>query len=83
VFGIGADMMHEAQSTAPITQLPTELDSAQSKLVYVTLEATGGATASDLSQLLNMQKLSVLSVCSALSSEGLIEQPGAEYVPAN
>ncbi|WP_226005051.1 MarR family transcriptional regulator [Natrinema salinisoli] len=76
-------MMHEAQTTDPITQLPSELDSAQSKLVYLTLEATGGATTDDLSQLLNMQKLSILSVCSSLSSEGLIERPGAEYVLAN
>ncbi|MDF9747426.1 MarR family transcriptional regulator [Natrinema salsiterrestre] len=76
-------MMRDAQTTDPITRLPSELDSAQSKLVYLTLEATGGATTDDLSQLLNMQKLSILSVCASLSSEGLIERPGAEYVPVN
>ncbi|QLK24764.1 helix-turn-helix domain-containing protein [Natrinema zhouii] len=76
-------MLQDAQTTGRLSQLPTELDSAQSKLVYVTLEATGGATTTDLSDLLNMQQLSILSVLSALSSEGLIEKTGSEYVVAN
>lgn len=76
-------MMEGTQTTDRIEQLPTELDSAQSKLVYLSLEATGGATATDLTDILNMQKLCVLSVLSSLSSEGLIEKRDAEYVPAS
>ncbi|QCS44036.1 helix-turn-helix domain-containing protein [Natrinema versiforme] len=76
-------MLRDAQTTDRLEQLPTELDSAQSKLVYLTLEATGGATTADLSRLLNMQKLTILSVLSSLEGEGLIEQSDAEYVPAN
>ncbi|MGQ3412585.1 MarR family transcriptional regulator [Natrinema sp. LN54] len=76
-------MLRDAQTTDRLDQLPTELDSAQSKLVYLSLEATGGATTADLSRLLNMQKLTILSVLSSLESEGLIEQSDAEYVPAN
>ena len=62
-----------------IDRLPTELDSAQSKLVYLYLEATGGATLSDLNRALSMQKMSILSVLNALSSEGLVEKRGSEY----
>jgi len=76
-------LMQDTQSTDRLSPLPTELDSAQSKLVYVTLEATGGATTGDLSQLLNMQKLTILSVLSSLSSQGLIEETGSAYVVAN
>ncbi|SEQ87557.1 helix-turn-helix domain-containing protein [Natrinema salaciae] len=76
-------LMKGAQTTDRIDPLPTELDSAQSKLVYLTLEATGGATATDLSETLNMQKLGVLSVLSSLSSAGLIERTDSGYAPAN
>lgn len=76
-------MIQDAQSTDRLDQLPTELESAQSKLVYLTLEATDGATTADLSRLLNMQQLTILSVLSSLESEELIEQSGSEYVPAN
>ncbi|WP_226040083.1 MarR family transcriptional regulator [Natrinema sp. DC36] len=76
-------LMQDAKSTDRLSPLPTELDSAQSKLVYVTLEATDGATTEDLSRLLNMQKLTILSVLSSLSSQGLIEETGSAYVVAN
>ncbi|ELY64910.1 hypothetical protein [Natrinema versiforme] len=76
-------LLQDAQSTDRLDQLPTELDSAQSKLVYLTLEATGGATTADLSRLLNMQQLTILSVLSSLESEDLIAQSGSEYVLAN
>ncbi len=73
-------MTQGAQTTARIDQLPVELGSAQSKLVYLTLEATGGATVADLSDLLHMRKLSILSVLSSLEDEALIERADAEYV---
>ncbi|MFC6769032.1 MarR family transcriptional regulator [Natrinema soli] len=76
-------LKQDTQPTDRYSPLPTELDSAQSKLVYVTLEATGGATTGDLSRLLNMQKLTILSVLSSLSSQGLIEETGSAYVVTN
>ena len=60
-------------------RLPAELDSAQSKLVYLYLEATGGATVSDLNEALSMQKMAILSILNGLSSEGLVEKRGSEY----
>ena len=62
-----------------IDRLPTELDAAESKLVYLYLEATGGATLSDLNRTLSMRKMSILSILNALSNEGLVEKRGPEY----
>ena len=63
--------------------VPETLDSCQAKLVYLCLEATGGATVDDLGELLAMKKLSILSLLNTLSSQDLVEQRGAEYVVAN
>ena len=64
-------------------QLPAEVTSPQGKLVYLYLDATGGATLADLNETLAMNKMSVLSVLESLSSQGLVERAGAEYVTAN
>ena len=63
-----------------IEPVPDQLESAQAKLVYLCLEATGGATVDDLGELLAMKKLSILSILNTLSGTGLVEQRGDEYV---
>lgn len=63
-----------------IADLPTTVTSPRGKLVYLYLEATGGATAADLNQALAMNKLAVLSVLESLTSQGLVEKTGTEYV---
>ena len=68
------------QSTSQFDAVPERLDSPQSKLVYIYLEATGGATVDDLNQTLAMKKITVLSILSSLSSEGLVEKDGETYV---
>lgn len=60
--------------------LPDDLDSSQAKLVSLSLEATGGATVDDLGALLEMKKLSILSVLNTLSGAGLVDRRGDEYV---
>ncbi|EMA31710.1 helix-turn-helix domain-containing protein [Halobiforma nitratireducens] len=70
-----------SDSPSTTQQLPTELESAQAKLVYLYLEATGGATATDLTSALSMKKIAILSVLDSLSSEGLVEKRGTEYAP--
>ncbi|THE64667.1 MarR family transcriptional regulator [Salinadaptatus halalkaliphilus] len=75
--------MMEYDHPTQIDQLPADVTSPQGKLVYLYLEATGGATVGDLNQTLAMNKLSVLSVLESLSSENHIEQTGTEYVVAN
>ncbi|NUB93946.1 MarR family transcriptional regulator [Haloterrigena sp. SYSU A558-1] len=77
-------MSSQKQRPEPrIEPIPEELDSAQAKLVFLCLEATGGATVDDLGDLLAMKKLSILSLLNELSSENLIERRGEEYVVAN
>ncbi|WP_227015150.1 helix-turn-helix domain-containing protein [Natronorubrum aibiense] len=66
-----------------IDTVPDTLDSAQAKLVYIYLEATGGATVEELGATLSMQKLSILSILNTLSSAGFVEQDGDEYVVTN
>jgi MarR family transcriptional regulator, organic hydroperoxide resistance regulator len=76
-------MMEQQLTTPDLEPLPTEIDSPQGKLVYLYLEATGGATASDLNEALVMKKISVLSVLSSLSGQGLVEKDGDTYVLCN
>ncbi|QRV17550.1 MarR family transcriptional regulator (plasmid) [Haloterrigena salifodinae] len=77
-------MSSQKQQPEPqIEPIPEELDSAQAKLVFLCLEATGGATVDDLGDLLAMKKLSILSLLNELSSENLIERRGEEYVVPN
>lgn len=64
-----------------MTSLPTELSSPQGKLVYLYLEATGGATVNDLNEALAMKKIAILSVLNSLSGNDLIEKDGDTYVP--
>ena len=71
------------RSTPRIEPVPDQLDSTQAKLVYLCLEATGGATADELGDLLAMKQLSVLSLLNTLSGQGLVERHGTEYVVAN
>lgn len=63
-------------------RLPPELTSPQAKLVYLFLEATGGATLADLNGTLAMNKMAVLSILECLSSQGLVEKAGSTYVVA-
>jgi len=77
-----ATMMKQELATESVTELPTEVTSPQGKLVYLYLTATGGATLSDLNQTLSMNKMAVLSVIDSLSSQGLVEKTGSEYVAA-
>lgn len=75
-------MFEQTHATTDIRPLPTELASSQSKLVYLYLEASGGATADELGQALTMKKITTLSVLGSLSNQELVEKHGVEYVPA-
>ena len=76
-------MMEQTHADAGITELPTELNSPQGKLVYLYLEATDGATVDELGAVLAMKKIAILSVLNSLSSQGLIEKRDGAYVPLN
>ncbi|WP_436346626.1 MarR family transcriptional regulator [Natronorubrum sp. FCH18a] len=76
-------MIEQTHAPNEISQLPTEIESPQGKLVYLYIEATGGASADELGQILTMKKISILSVLSSLSSADLVEKRNDEYVLAN
>lgn len=64
--------------TAPATieQLPSTLESSNSKLVYLYLNTTGQATVTDLQSALDMKQLALLPVLGTLADEGLITRTG-------
>lgn len=76
-------MMQQQLSQKQITPLPETLSSSQAKLVYLYLDATGGASVDDLNQTLAMKKIDVLSVLNSLSSNDLVEKADDQYVAAN
>ncbi|MDQ2050913.1 MarR family transcriptional regulator [Natronolimnohabitans sp. A-GB9] len=76
-------MMEQTQTDTAIRQLPTEINSPQGKLVYLCLEATGGATAEELGDLLALKKITILSICTSLSSQDLVESDDGTYVLSN
>ncbi|WP_207586846.1 MarR family transcriptional regulator [Halomontanus rarus] len=76
-------MMQQQLSQKQITPLPETLSSSQAKLVYLYLDATGGASVDDLNQTLAMKKIDVLSVLNSLSSDDLIEKTDDQYVAVN
>ncbi|SDK40974.1 hypothetical protein SAMN04515672_3028 [Natronorubrum texcoconense] len=83
-FGDGVDtMIEQTHPNAEISQLPTEVESPQGKLVYLYIDATGGATADEMGQILSMKKIGILSVLNSLSSSGLVEKRNDRYVLAN
>lgn len=75
-------LMETTTPSPRVDELPAELESAQSKLVYLYLEAAGEATATDLQEALGLRKLAILSVVGSLSSRGLLEETEAGYVTA-
>lgn len=64
--------------TAPATieQLPSALESSNSKLVYLYLNTTEQATVTDLQSALDMKQLALLPVLGTLADEGLITRTG-------
>lgn len=73
-------MMRQEPTTRNPDPLPTELGSPQAKLVYLYIEAAGGATVDDLTEILSMKKISVLSVLRSLSTDGLVDRDGDRFV---
>jgi DNA-binding MarR family transcriptional regulator len=62
--------------------LPDDLTAADSKLVYLFVAVSDGATVDDLQTALDIKKISLFPVLDTLSERGLIERVEDEYVPA-
>jgi DNA-binding IclR family transcriptional regulator len=59
--------------------VPSELDAASSKLVYLYLATKEGASITELSTSLGMRKLSLYSVLGSLAERDLVERSGETY----
>lgn len=59
--------------------IPTELDSPQSKLVYLYLTVEGEATIDELTDSLDMKKLSLYPTLNRLAKNGFVQQTGETY----
>jgi DNA-binding MarR family transcriptional regulator len=62
--------------------LPDDLTAADSKLVYLFVAVSDGATIDDLQAGLDIKKISLFPVIDTLSERGLIERVDDEYVAA-
>jgi DNA-binding IclR family transcriptional regulator len=60
-------------------EMPSELDAASSKLVYLYLATREGATITDLAETLGMRKLGLYSVLGSLVERDLVERTGETY----
>lgn len=64
---------HEAMT------VPNELVSPRAKLVYLYLTNTDGATPTELTEALELDKLTVLSILRSLSSRGFVRRADHTY----
>lgn len=69
----------------PTTRLdvPDELNASDSKLVYLFVAASDGATVDDLADSLDLKKISLFPVLDILSERGLVDRIDGEYVPTS
>lgn len=74
--------MSTAALTHDRTEIPTEIDSTGSKLVYLYLQTAGGATIEELQASLNMKQLALFPVLNTLASEDLVTREGESYTVA-
>jgi len=70
------------ESDRPSIDVPETLRSAESKLVYVFLAATDGATVEELHAALDLRKITLFPVLATLAERDVIDRDGARYVPA-
>ena len=67
------------ETTDPSIDLPTDLDSASSKLVYLYLRTAGECTVDDLQSSLAMKKISLYPLLKSLSKKGHVDSDGETY----
>ena len=74
--------MSTAALTHDRTEIPAEIESASSKLVYLYLHTAGEATVEELQSSLGMKQLALFPVLQTLESEDLITRDGETYALA-
>ncbi|WP_254763492.1 helix-turn-helix domain-containing protein [Natrinema marinum] len=71
--------MTSTTTTGLDASIPTDLDSARAKLVYLYLAAVGSATAEDLCEELAVNKGTVLSITGTLRDRGYLERRNGRF----
>jgi predicted transcriptional regulator len=62
--------------------VPKDLTAAESKLVYVFLAASNGATVEELNDALGIRKISLFPVLRTLTERDVVTREGEAYVPS-
>lgn len=63
-----------------LERLPAELETPRSKLVYLALWTCGESTVDDLETTVELSKLTLLPILTALVEAGLVDRDGPRYV---
>lgn len=71
----------DTTETATRIDVPDDLTSAESKLVYLFLTARGGATIAELHDALDIRKISLFPVLRTLTERGVVAREGPTYLP--
>lgn len=62
--------------------VPDQISAAESKLVYLFVSVSDGATIDELQAALDIQKISLFPVLGTLSDHGLVDLVDGQYVAA-
>jgi predicted transcriptional regulator len=68
--------------TTDAIDVPTDLTSTESKLVYLFLTASDGATMEELHDALDIRKISLFPVLRTLTERNVVTREGSTYVPS-
>ena len=78
---MGATTFDATETDRIVIDVPEGLTAAESKLVYVFLAASDGATVEELDAALDMNKISLFPVLRTLTERGVVTRDGSTYVP--
>lgn len=70
------------RSARQVESVPTEVTSAEAKLVYLYVRQTGACTAEELARSLRLTKLSLFPTLRTLVERGLLRRESGRYIPA-
>ncbi|MFB6256458.1 MAG: MarR family transcriptional regulator [Haloplanus sp.] len=78
---MSATQLNATESDRIAIDVPEGLTAAESKLVYVFLAASGGATIDELTDALDISKISLFPVLRTLIERDAVTRDGSAYVP--
>lgn len=82
LYVMSATTFDTTESDRIAIDVPEGLTSAESKLVYVFLAASDGATVEELNEALDISKISLFPVLRTLTERDVITREESAYVPS-